>query len=176
MSLLIFLSILETDEERNIFVDLYNQYGDAMLRVARQYFPDDMNGAEDAVQNAWVRVVENFEKILDVPCKKRGSYLVIIVKNESVTLLRNRRQEVPIDDDIEDYDSDPATSNVTDVMEIIRGMPEIYRSILEMRFVEERSTKEIAAALALKETTVDVRIHRGRALLMKKLREGGYVQ
>ena len=45
-----------------------------------------------------------------------------------------------------------------------------------MRFVEERSTKEIAAALSLKESTVDVRIHRGRALLMKKLREEGYVQ
>ena len=50
----------------------------------------------------------------------------------------------------------------------------IFLSILETD--EERSTKEIAAALSLKETTVDVRIHRGRALLMKKLREGGYVQ
>ncbi|MGM9396211.1 sigma factor-like helix-turn-helix DNA-binding protein [Flavonifractor plautii] len=32
-----------------------------------------------------------------------------------------------------------------------------------MRFVEQRSTKEIAKALSLKETTVDVRIPRGRA-------------
>ena len=50
-------------------------------------------------------------------------------------------------------------------------MPEIYRAVIEMRFVEELSTKEIAAALGLKETTVNVRIHRGRALLMKKLRD-----
>lgn len=48
--------------------------------------------------------------------------------------------------------------------------------MIEMRFVEELSTKEIAAALGLKETTVNVRIHRGRALLMKKLREEGYVK
>ena len=45
-----------------------------------------------------------------------------------------------------------------------------------MRFVEERSTKEIAKALSLKETTVDVRIHRGRALLIRKLREEGYIK
>lgn len=174
--MLIFLSILETDEERSIFTELYNKYGNAMFRVAMQYFPDDTNSAEDAVQNAWVRVVENFNKILDVPCKKRGSYLVIIVRNESVTLIRNRRQEVPIDDDFVDYNGDPTSSDVSNVIEIIQGMPEIYRSILEMRFVEERSTKDIAAALSLKETTVDVRIHRGRTMLMKKLREEGYVQ
>lgn len=55
-------------------------------------------------------------------------------------------------------------------------MPDIYRTVLEMRFVEERSTKEIAKALSLKETTVDVRIHRGRALLIRKLREEGYIK
>jgi len=174
--LLVFLSILETDEDRNILVDLYNRYGNAMIRVARRYFPDDMTAAEDAVQNAWVRVAENFEKILGVPCKKRGAYLVIIVKNEAITILRKRRKEIPIDDNFSSYNDDPESNNVTDVIEIIRKMPETYRSILEMRFVEERSTKEIAAALSLKETTVNVRIHRGRALLMKKLREEGYVQ
>lgn len=174
--MLVFLSILETDEDRNILVDLYNRYGNAMIRVARRYFPDDMTAAEDAVQNAWVRVAENFEKILGVPCKKRGAYLVIIVKNEAITILRKRRKEIPIDDNFSSYNDDPESNNVTDVIEIIRKMPETYRSILEMRFVEERSTKEIAAALSLKETTVNVRIHRGRALLMKKLREEGYVQ
>ena len=54
--MLVFLSILETDEDRDVFVELYNEYGNAMLRVAKRYFPDDASAAEDAVQNAWVRV------------------------------------------------------------------------------------------------------------------------
>ena len=97
-------------------------------------------------------------------------------RNEEITILRKRRKELPIDDNFIGYNDGPETDDVKDVIEIIREMPEIYRAILEMRFVEERSTKEIAAALSLKESTVDVRIHRGRALLMKKLREEGYVQ
>lgn len=61
--MLIFLSMLESDEERRLFTDLYNQYGNMMLHVAKRYFPKDMYAAEDVVQNAWIRVVdaENME-------------------------------------------------------------------------------------------------------------------
>lgn len=56
--MLIFLSMLESDEERRLFTDLYNQYGNMMLHVAKRYFPKDMYAAEDVVQNAWIRVVD----------------------------------------------------------------------------------------------------------------------
>lgn len=45
--MLIFLSMLESDEERRLFTDLYNQYGNMMLHVAKRYFPKDMYAAED---------------------------------------------------------------------------------------------------------------------------------
>lgn len=61
--MLIFLSMLESDEERRLFTDLYNQYGNMMLHVAKRYFPKDMYAAEDVVQNAWIRVVDHFQKI-----------------------------------------------------------------------------------------------------------------
>lgn len=67
--MLIFLSMLETDIERQQFLELYEQYGNAMLLVARKFFGQDYGLAEDAVQNAWTRVVENFSKIQAVPCK-----------------------------------------------------------------------------------------------------------
>lgn len=56
--MIIFLSMLETDEDRQLFMELYSQYGDVMLRVAKKFFPNDMYTAEDAVQNAWMRVVD----------------------------------------------------------------------------------------------------------------------
>lgn len=82
--MLIFLSMLESDEERRLFTDLYNQYGNMMLHVAKRYFPKDMYAAEDVVQNAWIRVVDHFQKIQAVPSKKRGAYLVVIVRNEAI--------------------------------------------------------------------------------------------
>lgn len=174
--MLIFLTMLETDAERKLFMELYDQYGNAMLRVAQRYFSEDPSMAEDAVQNAWLKVVEKFSRLQDIPCKKRGAYLVIIAKNESISLLRKQHFELPFDDALAESKSDFGDNSAKDIIEIIQTMPETYRTVLEMRFVEEMSTKEIAAALALRESTVNVRVHRGRALLIEKLKEGGYVQ
>lgn len=169
--MLIFLSMLESDAERQLFLELYNQYGNAMLRVAQRYFPKSQQDAEDAVQNAWLKAVQNFSKILEVSCKKRGAYLVIIVRNEAITILRKRKKELPLEDAFADETAAFGDGDEKTIIEMIQTMPEIFRAVLEMRFVEERSTKEIAKALNLKETTVNTRIHRGRAILIKKLRE-----
>lgn len=176
--MLIFLSMLESDEERRLFTNLYNQYGNMMLHVAKRYFPKDMYAAEDVVQNAWIRVVDHFHKIQAVPSKKRGAYLVVIVRNEAITALRKQKPELQFDENFVDGEGyiDLENDNTRSIIDIIRAMPDTYRAVLEMRFVEERSTKEIAMALSLKETTVDVRIHRGRALLIRKLREEGYIR
>ena len=57
---------------------------------------------------------------------------------------------------------------------LIRSMPQRYRRVLELKFVCEWSTKEIAHHLGLKEDAVKQRVSRGRELLMEKLREEGY--
>lgn len=171
--MLLFLSMLESDGERRIFSELYNQYGNAMLRVARRYFPEDPQDAEDAVQNAWLKVIKNILKIQEIPCKKRGAYLVIIVRNEAITILRKRRRELSFEDALAGEAAGHGDDSGKPVIELIRAMPDTYRAVLEMRFVEERSTKEIAAALHLPESAVNTRIHRGRAILIEKLREEG---
>lgn len=171
--MLLFLSMLESDGERRIFSELYNQYGNAMLRVARRYFPEDPQDAEDAVQNAWLKVVKNILKIQEIPCKKRGAYLVIIVRNEAIAILRKRRRELPFEDALAGEAAGLGDDSGKPVIELIRTMPDTYRAVLEMRFVEERSTKEIAAALHLTESAVNTRIHRGRAILIEKIREEG---
>ena len=84
--MLIFLSMLESDEERRLFTDLYNQYGNMMMHVAKRYFPKDMYAAEDVVQNAWIRVVDHFQKIQAVPSKKRGAYLVVIEEGSAIII------------------------------------------------------------------------------------------
>lgn len=146
--MLIFLSMLETDIERQQFLELYEQYGNAMLLVARRFFGQDYGLAEDAVQNAWAKVVENFSKIQSVPCKKRGAYLVIIVKNEAISMIRKQKKEIPLDEAIVGTEIDMENST-RPIFEMIHEMPELYRAVLEMRFVEECSTREISKSKAV---------------------------
>lgn len=94
--MLIYLSALETDNERREFMVLYSEYHEVMLRVDKKYFPSDQMMLEDAVQNAWMKVIKNFQRILDVPCKKRGAYCVIIVRNECISLLRKAKNDLSL--------------------------------------------------------------------------------
>ncbi len=166
------LAMLSDEADRKALYDLYMQYQDAMLRVARRYFPTDPASVEDAVQSAWLRAIDHFSKIFEIPCKKRGAYLVIIVKNEALTLLRKYGRDLPLDEVLtESVTEDDDSFTIVDV---IRSMPETYRAVLEMRLVEECTTREIAAALGISERAVDTRISRGRALLVEKLRKEDY--
>lgn len=121
--MLIYLSMLDSNEDRQDFIELYNRHCNAMLLVARRYFPQDQASAEDAVQNAWIKAIENFSKIQEIPCNKKGAYLVIIVRNECISILRSRKSELPLEEALtkgqEDLD-DSARS----VVEIICQMPD----------------------------------------------------
>lgn len=167
------LSMLSDEGDRRALYELYQQYQGIMQRVAKGFFPVDPHAVEDVVQTAWLRVVENFSKIIEISSEKRGGYLVIIVKNESLSLLRSRRREL-LTDEVLSEDVIDESGDTTPIIDLIRAMPEVYRAVLELRFVEERSTKEIAALLKLNEGAVDMRIHRGRKLLLEKLQEEGY--
>jgi RNA polymerase sigma-70 factor (ECF subfamily) len=56
----------------------------------------------------------------------------------------------------------------------LRQLPELYRSVVLLRDVEELSTAETAAVLDITEDTVKQRLHRGRLALRKEL--DGYLQ
>jgi RNA polymerase sigma-70 factor (ECF subfamily) len=51
----------------------------------------------------------------------------------------------------------------------IGELPESYRIILQLRDIEELTTKEVADALGLSETNIKVRLHRARSALKKLL-------
>ena len=154
-------------------MELYNLYSNSMILVAQKICRQNSSFVEDAVQNAWVRVIENFSKIVEISCNKRGAYLVIIVRNEAISMMRKQKKELPLDETIIGKETDMECSQQS-IFVLIHSMPPIYRAVLDMRFVEGCSTREIANRLHLKESTVNTRIHRGRSLLIKKLKKEGY--
>ena len=87
--------------------------------------------------------------------------------------MRKYGKELPLDESLTENGTEDDDS--ASIVDVIRSMSETYRAVLEMRLVEERSTREIAAALGLSESAVDTRISRGRAMLAEKLRKEGYM-
>lgn len=165
-----FLTMLESDEERQRFVLIYEQYHKRMERVALRIL-EKQHDAEDAVQNAFLQVIHHFEKISTIPCEELPFWLISIVKNEALMILRKSRNIVPLEDWDGFEKSISDTSEYMALVELFRQLPETYRAVLEMKILIGYTDKEIASRLGISETAVSSRASRWRSLL-RKLVEG----
>ena len=167
MILLTFLlAALESDEDRALFTEIYEQNHDRMEQTALRILKDP-HDAEDAVQNAFLQVIRNFDALLEIPCKKRIFWCISIVKNEALAILRKKKKTILI---IEELEENPAAGveeamSYKEVVRLFAQLPETYRSVLEMKMILGYSGKEIAKSMGLTENAVNVRITRGRAML-----------
>lgn len=175
-----YLSLL-TDESNKIkFEQFYLQYRHTMLWIAEEIL-DDHELAEDAVHEAFLRVLDHIQNIFPEKCNKTRSYFVIIVRNIALDMLRKRKQldEANIDDQLNipaDELSDPEMSvrrreNVEQIMKALKRMNQTYTDILTLHFVHECSSQEIAQILNLSPENVRTRLHRGRKQLLSLLKE-----
>lgn len=169
----LYLAALESDGDKKQFRELYRRYHRVMERTALAVLHDP-HDAEEAVQEAFLRVIENFSKIDEIPCKDLGGWLVIIVRNEAITILRRRRCHLPLEEGWADFAGQsrdlPAYSSM---VQLFARLPDTYRAALEMKLVLGYSTAEIARRLGLTESAVNTRLSRGRALLRKIFEEEG---
>jgi RNA polymerase sigma-70 factor, ECF subfamily len=142
--------------------------------------------AEDAAQETVIKAYLNLR--LFRGDSQFRTWVLSIARNEGLGRLRKlgtRREdslEAGTDEQTGDYTPAILTSwreVPTEALEqkelgaILRkavdGLPEIYRNVVLLRDVEEMDVKETAAALAITEGAVKVRLHRARAMLQRAL-------
>ena len=146
-----------------------------MLHIAMKILKDHQL-AEDAVQEAFLRLVKNFSKIGQVNCPRTRLFTVIIVRNISLTMLAERKKEnvlerpeamIPIEYDLEEDVLERIAYE--EVLSAIRELPVIYRDILYLQYVEEYKLTEISKLLGIEAETVKKRAQRGRKKLLEQL-------
>lgn len=173
------LALIENEDEKRIFAEVYEKYYNKMAAVAAHYFKTDPATAEDAVHNAFIKVIQHLEKLFEIPGNELAYWLVLIVKNESLSILRKQKKLVPFEDwdtwEAQNALPDDSRKGYRQIVEVIRGMPETYRAVLELRFVLEWEYQDIAQMLDISEGTVKSRINRGRAILTERLKKEGFL-
>ena len=68
--MLLYLQMLETPEEKSQFEQIYLEYRGLMYHVAYEILHNDQD-AEDAVHQAFVKIVENIKKLMIRCVQKR---------------------------------------------------------------------------------------------------------
>lgn len=168
-----FRSMLETDADRHRFAQLYEQHHVQIEHTAMRILKDQQD-AEDAVQNTFMQVIKHFDKVYEIPCKNLPFWLISIVKNEALMILRKKKRVVQLEDWDAIVEESEYISDYGELVQLFTKLPETYRSALEMKFLLDYSGKEIAQRLGITETAVNTRISRGRALLKDILEKEGF--
>ena len=172
--LMICLSMIDTQEEKSKFEELYYQYRKLMHWRAKQILNDDML-AEDAVHEAFIKIIRHINKISEVKCNKTKSFVVIVVESTAMDIARKKKRYDEISwDEIEaerHFPQPDEMGNLTSVEEAISKLPTNYQQIFIMKYSWGYSNKEIADILNVREGTIRQRIARGKKLLSDILQE-----
>ena len=171
--LMLLLAALDDENDRRRFAALYTEHHARMERTALRIL-GSQSDAEDAVQNAFVQVIRHFDKVSEIPGEEIRFWLISIVKNEALMLLRKNARTVPTED-MAAFEQE--AENVTDYRALVAcfaKLPETYRATLEMKLLLGYTDAEVARRLGVSETAVSTRANRGRALLRKIVESEGF--
>lgn len=166
------------------FAELVNQYERRIFRTARNITQNDED-AEDVLQEAFLKAYSNLENFQGN--SKFYTWLVRITVNEALMKLRKRKTDrsVSLDEQLDTgddtvireiavWDGSPeqrySREEIREILDReIATLEPIYRSVFQLRDVDELSTEETAEALGISVPAVKSRLLRARLQLREKL-------
>lgn len=182
--MLLCIMAIQNDNDRKTVEELYSEYGSTMLYVAKSILKDSYR-AEDAVTQAFISIIENFEKISFENCKKTKALVVIIVRNVCYNMIKKGKNEnivsleecEGISDKEENAPLDFAISeeNYIFLNTCVSRLKESYQDILSLKLVYEYTDNEIAKILSITPNSVSVRYHRAKKALIKEIQKRGSI-
>lgn len=170
--MLIYLQLLDTPEEQSKFEQLYRTYRGLMFHVAKQILNNDAD-AEDAVHQAFLSIIDHFEKISEIQCPKTQTFVVIIVERKAIDIYRaNLRHAVlPLDEDF--CGIKVMIPEDSQLLSAIERLPARYRQVLMLRFEIGFTTKEIGDMFGMNPKSVQRLLWRAKDALRNSLAKDG---
>lgn len=177
--MLLFMADTLSYSDRRKLEIMYDRYKRKMYAAAKSVLGGD--GAEDAVQNAFVCIAKNMDKINVLDSGALEGYVIVIAKNEAYNILRKEDKAEPFDeappvsDPFSDVDAKVLERDAYEkTVSILRSMDDTYRAPLYLRYVMGYSVKETARLLKRNEQTVKGQLARGKKMIISQLKEAGY--
>lgn len=169
--MLIYLQMIESEEDKSKFIQIYTKYRSLMFYVARQILGNDSD-AEDAVHEAFLASLKHLHKFSDIDCPKTRSYFVTIVESKSIDHIRKRKHEIAVYDDARSGIEIPMPSD-HGLADVLASLEPKYRQVILLRYDNGYSAKEIAAMLGKTQVAVEKMLWRAKKELEIQLRECG---
>ncbi len=178
------MPLFDRDRREKTLARVYHQSYDRLCAVAAAVLGGDRHLAQDAVQEAWLRLnAPGVRERMDIsdPDRLRG-LLLVTVRNAARNLRRGSREQTLPEEGwavLPDPAPGPAeqTEQAAAVAALRRGLralPAADHDVLLLQYACGCSAAQIAAVLGISEGAVRQRAHRARNRLRKLLEEEGY--
>jgi RNA polymerase sigma-70 factor, ECF subfamily len=170
--------------DQNAYAEIVEIYKDKVFQLCYRML-GNRHEAEDMAQEAFIRAYVNIASFnINL---KFSTWLYRIATNLCIDRIRKKKPDFYLDAEVSGTDGLTMYSQVAaetalpeeevesiELQEIIQReiskLPEKYRSVIVLKYIEELSLNEISEILDMPLGTVKTRIHRGREALRHQLR------
>lgn len=163
------LSPNQHDLVNNIFKKLNSKMYGISYKTLNNSFD-----VEEAISETFIKIINNIEKISSLPNNKIEAYCIVILKNETMNIIRKRKKLVHIDNfDIlakQSYETSAENevikiSTKDEILNYINKLSYEERNLIYMRFVNNMKFKDIGILFNITEEAAKKRSQR----ILKKL-------
>jgi RNA polymerase sigma-70 factor (ECF subfamily) len=167
--------------DRSALAALYGRYQGSVYRFARQ-MSGSTSLAEDVTQEVFLTIIRQGDRY-DASRGAFPTYLYGIARNLVLRRLTRERPFVTLDDPASETPVPPAllagdnplheltrSESIEALRRAVASLPPHYREVVILCDLHDLSYADAAAALSCAVGTVRSRLHRGRAILIERLR------
>lgn len=184
--MLFYVSLLETEEQKKNFIEIYRRNRDGMYRTAFVIL-GQKEEAENAVHDAFVRLADKFGDYERLSGRKMDGLCITIARNTAINQWHRQKRTFPAGDlevkalyekdKMEEVRFPEELAVEKEEAELIRRLleelPAAYHDILILRYYCGLSVKEAAKALGISAGAAQVRLHRAKEKLREAFEEAG---
>ena len=154
---------------------IYRKHVRYLSALCSRYITEDED-IRDVLQESFIKIFTSLDRFRYRGEGSLKAWMAKITLNETLKFVRNNSR-LPIDsiDDkdmnIADGDSMETEDIPTDVLhQFIRELPDGYRTVFNLYVIDDKSHKEIAQLLGIKENTSASQLHKAKSMLARKIK------